>query len=428
MVASGATAIDYHPLFCPSRLLTARRRIKWTLFAAQSLGSAGALISSTVTPIVGAVLSGRPSWAGVPAFFYWSGGALFALGWGRLMDPIGRRRTIALGLVTGIVGAFLVALSVGAGAFWGLAAGMVLMGGANTAVQLGRFVAAEVHAPAERGRAIATVVMGGTVGGILGPLLVAPAAQVALERGLPELLGPYVASLSFFVVAAMVVTVLLRPEPRDLALAMADETAGSSSPALARPVREILADPWVRVAMVSMVLAQGLMSTLMVISTLHMKDHQHTLGGISVVMSSHVIGMYAFSLVSGRLADTWGRARLIAAGGALLMLAGLGATRSIALIPMAVVLLVLGLGWNLCYVGGSTLLSDRLSQVERARVQGINDAFLTAASAFGSLFSGMAFAAVGYSAMGVAVMLLGLVPLTLGWRFRIRRAEAPSLG
>jgi MFS family permease len=231
----------------------------------------------------------------------------------------------------------------------------------------------------------------------------------------------------FFALGAAVVTALLRPEPRDLALAMESATSdgGSSGPA-ARPVREILRDRWVQVAMLSMLLAQGIMSMLMVISSLHMKGHQHSLGAISAVMSSHVIGMYAFSIVSGHLADRWGRARLIAAGAALLIVAGVGAIQSVALLPMAAVLLLLGLGWNLCYVGGSTLLSDRLGQLERARVQGINDSLLTSASALGSLFSGVVFAAVGYSTMGAAVAVVAVLPLALGWRFRNRSAGLQS--
>ena len=192
-------------------LVPFRRRIKWTLFAAQSFGSAGFLVSSTVTPIVGAALAGSPRWAGVPAAFYWSGGACFAFLWGRLMDRIGRRKTIATGLGIGMIGAAIAAAAVAAGTFAGFVGGLVLMGAANTAVQLARFVAAEVHPRAERGRAIATVVMGGTVGGVLGPLLVAPASRLAESLSFPRLSGPYAASVGFFLVGSLVVMALLRP-------------------------------------------------------------------------------------------------------------------------------------------------------------------------------------------------------------------------
>jgi len=395
-----------------------RRRIKWTLFAAQSFGSAGFLVSATVTPIVGAALSGTPSWAGVPAAFYWGGGAGFAFLWGRLMDRIGRRRTIATGLGIGMVGAAIAAASVTAGTFAGFVGGLVLMGAANTAVQLARFVAAEVHPRAERGRAIATVVMGGTVGGIVGPLLVAPTSRIAESLAFPRLSGPYAASVGFFLAGCLMVLALLRPEPRDLALALEEAAPSSESAGRAvRPVREILLDTGVQVAMLSMVLAQGVMSTLMVITPLHMIGHQHPLGSISAVMSSHVIGMYAFSMVTGKLADAWGRGPLIAVGATILIVSGIGATQSVAVLPMSLILFLLGLGWNLCYVGGSTLLSDRLSQAERARVQGINDSLLTGASAVGSLLSGVAFGQVGYPFIGITVATIGLIPLVLGWRW-----------
>ena len=160
----------------------------------------------------------------------------------------------------------------------------MLMGGANTVVQLARFVAAEVHPQAERGRAISTVVLGGTVGGVLGPLLVAPASGIAERFSVAGLAGPYAAAGLFFVLGAIVVSVLLRPDPRELARALAEPNAHQAMPVAARrPLGEILRDPGIRVAMLSMLLAQGVMSMLMVISSLHMKQHDHPLSSISLV-------------------------------------------------------------------------------------------------------------------------------------------------
>ena len=393
------------------------RRITRTLLAAQSLGSAGFLAAATVNAIVGAQLSGRPSWAGLPSATYQVGAALAASGWGHAMDRFGRRPVLALGLGAGVAGATLAVAAVAGASFSMLLAGLALMGSANSALQLARFVAAEVHAPAERGRAIARVVVGGTVGAIAGPLLTGPMGRLARSVGVDELAGPYAASAVLFLVSALVILAGLRPDPGRIGREMARAAAGGAPAEAARPLSLLLRQRGVRVAMATLIVAQVVMVMLMVITSLHMKDHHHPLGRIAAVISSHVVGMYAFSVVSGRLADRWGRGRTILCGATLLGLACLLAPLSPAALPLGLSLFLLGLGWNLCYVGGSSLLADQLAPSERARTQGFNDSLMGAAAATGSLGSGWVFAAVGYGAMGVVAAAAALVPLGLAWRF-----------
>lgn len=392
----------------------AARKLKWTLFGAQAMGSAGFLVASTVTPIVGAQLSGRPSFAGVPTAFYWAGGALATLIWGRLMDPIGRRRTLSLGLLVGVLGASVASFFVVRHSFRGFVLGLALMGAANSALQLARFMAGEVHRIEERGRAISTVVLGGTVGAVLGPALVAPMSALAVSFGGPPLAGPYAASAGFFSLGAVLVVALLWPDPRDLAR---EVHRGSAAPAAAlRTVREILGDPDVRIAGTTMAIAQVVMVMLMVITSLHMSHHHHALSSIAAVMSSHVFGMYAFSVVSGRFADRWGRGPLIGMGAVVLVVSCLTATLSTEAGPLAMSLFLLGLGWNFCYVGGSTLLSDCLSPGERARIQSINDFVLTSLAGTGSALSGLVFSSVGYAMMGYLSAGVSLVLVVLSAR------------
>jgi len=165
--------------------------------------------------------------------------------------------------------------------------------------------------------------------------------------------------------------------------------------------------------MTSMVVGQAVMVMVMVITSLHMRAHAHGLGELSAVISSHTLGLFAFSVVSGRLADRWGRRPTIAAGAAGLVLACALATLSPDVVPLAGALFILGLGWNLCFVGGSTLLADQLTPDERARTQGFNDLLVGLASAAGSLGSGLVFAALGYSVMAWTGAALALVPLVL---------------
>ena len=408
----------------------AARRIATTLLAAQSLGSAGFLAASTVSAIVGAQLSGRPSWAGVPSAVYQFGAALAAVGWGQAMDRLGRRFMLALGLLCGFLGASLAGGAVIASSFWALLAGLTLMGAANSALQLARFVAAEVHPPAERGRAIANVVIGGTVGAIVGPLLTGPTGRMARALGVDELAGPYSASALLFLLAALLIVARLRPEPREIARELARVYAPTSggSAAAARPLRLILRQGPVRAAMATLILAQVVMVMLMVITSLHMKHHHHPLGSIAAVISSHVVGMYAFSVMSGRLSDRWGRGPVIGAGAIALVLACLTAPLSPAAVPLGLSLFLLGLGWNFCYVGGSALLADQLAPEERARAQAFNDFAMGAASATGSLGSGWVFATVGYGAMGLVAAAAAVVPFVLACRLRRPADAAPGPG
>jgi MFS family permease len=137
--------------------------------------------------------------------------------------------------------------------------------------------------------------------------------------------------------------------------------------------------------------------------------------------------MFAFSIFSGRLVDRFGRAPIIVVGAVTLILACLTAPLSPEVMPISVALFLLGLGWNFCYVGGSTLLSDQLSPRERARTQGFNDLLIGLTSGIGSLSSGVIFAALGYATVGVIGALITVIPIALvvGWSLG-RRAELQS--
>ena len=375
------------------------RKITFVLFATQSLASAGFIAAAAINPILGAKLSADRSLATVPTAAYLLTGALAALMWGHLMDRIGRRNGIALGLIAGIIGNVMVIAAIQAQSFALATAGLMLMGTTNSAVQLGRFAAAEVNPPDRRGRAISYVVLGGVIGTILSRLLAVPVSDFAVSIGMDELAGAYLTTLSLFMIASVLVFVGLRPDPR---------TGGQS-----RPILEILRQPAAMTAMASMVLGQVVMVAVMVITSLHMEDHHHNRSDIYTVISGHTFGMFAPSIISGRLLDTWGRGRMILFGAVTLVLACITAPLSPDVVPLAVALFLLGVGWNFCFVGGSTLLSDQLSPAERSRTQGTNDLIVGLASSAISLGSGVMFGAIGYLGITLVAGALALIPLAM---------------
>jgi MFS family permease len=403
------------------------RKITIVLFLSQSLSSAGFIAAFTVNALVAVDLSGKRAMAGVPGGTYVLGQACGALVWGFTMERIGRRLGLALGQTLGVVGSLIAVAAVVDRSFPLFLFGLVLVGMARSAVDLGRFVAAEVHPPAKRGRAISNVVLGSTVGAIFGPLLVGPMGDLARMMGYPEAAGTYIAGGAVLVVAAILIFGGLKPEPREIGRELARIHGDSTPGQVTRSLGEIVRQPGVIVAMLTIAFAQMVMVVPMSITSVHMKFHEHPLTSISLVISAHTFGMYAFSILSGRMADRRGRGPAIILGSAVLIVSCLMAAPSVRLLPLAIALFLLGLGWNFAYVSGSTLLADQLSPGERAKTQGFNDLLINLSSGASTVGSGVLYAAGGYGIMALSAAAAAVVPLGLGIWWQVRGRPARSI-
>jgi len=395
----------------PDELPRLRRRMRWVLFAVAALGSTGYIAAVTVGTLVAAELAGTAAFGGLPTTTTTIGTATAASLIALVMLRWGRRLGLLLGLAVGVVGGSIVLMSVVAESIPLLLIGSAFTGFANAAGNLGRYIAADMAKPERRASAIGLVVWGTTVGAVIGPNLTAPAGEVAVSLGLPELAGPYGVTVIFIGLAWLLAAVLLRPEP----YALADP---SSLPAVTdkhgnvASLPTILARPSVAVALVSLVASQVVMVLIMTMTPLHLIAHGHGLTTVGFVLSAHTFGMFGLSPITGRLTDRFGSPRVIAAGLVGLALAALLA----ALAPpdggllLTFALFLLGYGWNLCFVAASSLVSVGLSLAERTRVQGIADALTWGTAAFASLASGLVVAAASYTVLGFVGIGLTLIP------------------
>jgi MFS family permease len=244
---------------------------------------------------------------------------------------------------------------------------------------------------------------------------------------LDPLAGPMWSGALLFALAGGLIVAMLRPDPRDMAREIAathPDTRLPSGPA--RSLREIARLPAAQLALVAMVFGQVVMVLVMSVTSLHMHNHSHGLGDVSLVIMAHTLGMFGLSILTGPLADRIGRPRTIAGGAVLLIVGSLLAPVSLRTEWLALALFLVGLGWNLCYIAGSSLLSDILAPSERGSVQGANELVVNLASATSSLSSGVILAGLGYTALGLAGAGLSLLPLALAGWHTLGRAQVAA--
>ncbi|HYI67075.1 MAG TPA: MFS transporter [Candidatus Limnocylindrales bacterium] len=412
-----------HPAVDPARLPALRRRMVWTLFAVSALGSTGYIAAVTAGTLAAADIGGTAAPGGLPTATSTLGTAAAAALLSFLMLRIGRRPGLLLGILVGTIGAGIAVVGVLAASLPLLLVGSALTGFANGAGQLGRYIAADLASPERRATTIGTVVWGATIGAVGGPNLVAPAGVAAESLGLPPLAGSYLLTFGFVGLAWVIVFVFLRPEPYELA----DPSALAAHPEGTEPasVGAMLGSPSVLVALVTLAAGQVVMVLIMTMTPLHLTDHGHGLATVGIVLSAHTFGMFALSPITGRLVDRFGSPRIIAAGLVTLAIAALiaaGAPPDGGAV-LALALFLLGYGWNLGFVAGSSLLTSGLALGERTRIQGVADGIIWSSAALASLASGFIVAGASFTTLGLLGVGL-LIPPAAVLLARLRAVTA----
>ncbi|MEW5989927.1 MAG: MFS transporter [Chloroflexota bacterium] len=412
------------PELAPSALRAARRRARLSLVAGVALGSTGHIAAVTVATIVARDMLGSATLAGAPGATVVGGAAIGSVLLSALMARRGRRAGLVAGYAIGVGGALIATASVILGSFPLLLGGTLLIGFGNTSNQLSRYTAADLVPAERRASAIGTVVWGATVGSVVGPWLVPISSDLARAVGLAPLAGPYLVPVAFVSIAAILSFVLLRPDPYDIADESAPRAREAQPLGGGLALRATLLRPGVLASIVALVIGQFVMVLIMTMTPLHMTQHGHDLGAVGAVLSAHTLGMFALSPLSGRLTERLGPVRTIVVGTAVLALASVMAATA----PptggdlLLVALFLLGLGWNLGFVAGSTLLSEHLEIHERTHVQGVADALIWSTAAAASLGSGVIMAITGYAALGVLGAGCVIIPIV------VLRASAAALG
>ncbi|MGY1747148.1 MFS transporter [Blastococcus sp. SYSU D00695] len=394
-----------------------QRRTLRVLLASQVLAGAGLAAGVTVGALLAEDMLGSTGLSGLPAALLTLGSAAAAVGVGRLSQRSGRRPGLAAGYLVGALGGAGVVLAAAIDSVPLLLASLLLYGSGTATNLQARYAGADLAAPEHRGRAVSTVLVATTLGAVAGPNLVEPMGSVAASLGIPELAGPFLLATLAYLLAGVVVSTALRPDPLLTARALADEAARAATAAGTAVPTERTDTTLLRLGATAMIVTQLVMVALMTMTPVHMREHGHGLGAAGLVISLHIAAMFLPSPLTGRLVDRYGRRPLIAAAGTTLLAAGLLAATAPAdsVVLLAIALVLLGLGWNLGLVAGTALLTDAVPLRRRARTQGTVDLGVALAGATGGLGSGFVVAATSFAALGLAggLVAVALVPALL---------------
>ncbi|MFI5792346.1 MFS transporter [Streptomyces sp. NPDC051677] len=387
----------------------AQRRVLTVLVSSQILSGAGLAAGITVGALLAQDMLGSTDLAGLPSALFTAGSALAAVAVGRVSHARGRRPGLAAGYLTGAVGSAGVIAAAVAGSPVLLFIALFVYG-AGTATNLqARYAGADLAAPAHRARAVSTVLVATTLGGVVGPNLAAPTGRLADSLGIPALAGPFLLSGAAYALAALVLAVWLRPDPLLLARSLDLQQRTEATAQKAAPAR----GPGLIPGALTMILTQLVMTAVMTMTPVHMHDHGHGTAAAGLVIAIHVGAMYLPSPLTGWLVDRHGPKAVAAASGLTLLAAGLTAASapadSVALLALALALL--GLGWNLGLVSGTAMITDAVPLATRAKTQGMVDVSIAIAGATGGLTSGLVVTAAGYPALALTGGVLALAVL-----------------
>lgn len=428
----------------PHDAAAVQSRTVLTLMGSQTLGGIGVAAGIAVGAIVAADVSGSDALSGLATTTQVLGGALATIPIAALMATRGRRVGLVTAYLVGALGAALAITATATGHFLLLLLGTTLFGASTTANSQARYAATDLAPPERRGRHLSWVVWATTIGSVLGPNMVGPGKRLAEALGIPPLAGAWVFSMVGFALAALVLQLLLRPDPLLLARRLQAEEAAAAPPTpapapaptppavsvtarrgnVAEGLRLIRATPAALWGTAALTVGHVVMVAVMVMTPLHMTHGHAEIELVGLVISLHILGMYGLSPLAGQLTDRIGAPGVVLIGVLILVaacvLAGISPDGHSTTLTLG--LIALGLGWSCTMVAGSGTIAGSVPVGERAAVQGAADLVMGLSAAAGGALAGVVMEFLGY---GVLCLLAGLAAVGLGAWTALRR---PALG
>ncbi|MGA1106366.1 MAG: MFS transporter [Ilumatobacteraceae bacterium] len=405
----------------------AQRRTLGVLRLAVVPGQAAVAGTVAVVSLLAKDMLGSDRLAGLGSAAFTLGAAVTAIPLAAFMRRRGRRPGLAIAFSIGAVGAVVAASGGQTRWFWLFIIGMFMFGSGQAATLQTRYAAADLATPEERATAIGAVVWIGTLGAVFGPVFTPLEKRFGMAIGLDEYVGPYLFAAVLLMVGAAVYLTLLRPDPLVLSGAV-DPNA-----ARVRPIQQarrsfgvIRSSRGAMLGLVAMAGSQAAMVGVMTMTPPHMDDHGHA-DLSSMVIALHIVGMFGLAPLVGRFVDRVGTVRAIQIGAAMLGVSTI-VVQIAGYVPVLVFvgLFMLGLGWNLGLIAGTTLLTASVPEGSRVEAQGTGDLTLSLCGAVAAFGSGFVKQAFEFHILADLATVLAGGMLLYGWYTGTRLSGAVS--
>lgn len=372
----------------------------------QALGMSCAALALSVTALIGDSLAPDKYLITLPLALQFLAMMASAAPASLFMRRFGRRAGFSLGAGLGCLAGLLGAWAIFAGDFTLYCMATILFGAFSAHVQFYRFAAADTASSAFRSRAISLVLAGGLLSAFLGPEL------AKWSRDLFPLVlfaGCYLCIAGLAALSLIILQFIEIPRPS------AAERRNSG-----RPLRQIARQPAFVVAVLCAMFGYGSMNLVMTVTPLAMIACQHSFDTAAFVIQWHIVGMFGPSFFTGHLIKRFGAVPILGLGAILILGCVAGNLYGVDVAQFWIALVLLGLGWNFMFIGGTTLLTECYRPEERAKVQALNEFMVFGTVACTALLSGALFNAFSWEVVNLAVALPVLLcfgsVLWLGWR------------
>jgi MFS family permease len=297
--------------------------------------------------------------------------------------------------------------------------GLLAFGMGMNGSQQMRVGATDMFPPSMRGQALGYVALGSLGGLLLSPTLVFVAEPVARHTGLDPLGLPWF-FLPILIVTGMIIITFVRPDPKVIGMNLGAYWPDYKTPEKRTTIKPedfsamtLLRNPSTRLAIISNCAANGNMSIVMVLTSLVLAHHGHSLQAIAISHTFHSVGMFAFTIPLGKLADRIGRSQIMFPGVFISLVGAALVAFTPNMITVTLGTFLVGLGWAAANVAATAFIADQVTTTERGRAIGLNDTFAGLTTVFAAIVTGPLIEWYGLPATGATAMLLAAVPFVL---------------